>query len=448
MIDDIAVKVVSYLMRWELARFYPGFGLVCASCFFAIIFACPVEARVDNSSLNGKLIMGYQGWFGCPADGGAVDWTHWKAAGSATVDMLPDVSEFSPDEKCNSGWADTAGNKIYLFSSLNAKTVDRHFQWMENYGIDGVAVQKFASQLFNQDSSSRSDVVLQNIRCAAEKRGRVFFLMYDVSGATREQLDAVAEDWTRLIRSGLLRSSAYLAHRGRVVLGLWGLGFRTAKFGPADASAFVKRVRSVTSLFGGVTILGGVPTYWRSGTRDASPDPDWQPFWRELDVLSPWTVGRFGDDKGADLYRSSVLEPDTVAALEMQADLMPVLFPGFSWWNLAVARGQTARTSINQIPRRCGRFFWRQARNALAVGSRMLYVAMFDEVDEGTAMFKVLAKSSEVPNRPAFVALGADGCELPSDWYLQLAGRVGAALSSGKALPEFRPYSPGSQPAR
>jgi hypothetical protein len=53
----------------------------------------------------------------------------------------------------------------------------------------------------------------------------------------------------------------------------------------------------------------------------------------------------------------------------------------------------------------------------------MIYNAMFDEVDEGTAMFKL-----------APVTLDADGCRLPNDWYLNLAGQVSAAIASGRSI--------------
>ena len=54
----------------------------------------------------------------------------------------------------------------------------------------------------------------------------------------------------------------------------------------------------------------------------------------------------------------------------------------------------------------------------------MAYVAMFDEVDEGTAIFKV----SNTPPKPGrFVTY--DG--LPSDWYLRLTGE-GTKLIRGE----------------
>jgi hypothetical protein len=94
---------------------------------------------------------------------------------------------------------------------------------------------------------------------------------------------------------------------------------------------------------------------------------------------------------------------------------MPVVFPGFSWHNMK------PDAPFNRIPRRGGRFYWRQVERAVGLGATMLYSAMFDEVDEGTAMFKVAAASRDAPKDAPFVTLDVDGETLPSDWYLHLA---------------------------
>jgi len=51
-------------------------------------------ATVDPSTLTGKLIMGYQGWFNCPGDGTTVGWWHWFTGPDPTVDFLPNAADY------------------------------------------------------------------------------------------------------------------------------------------------------------------------------------------------------------------------------------------------------------------------------------------------------------------------------------------------------------------
>jgi hypothetical protein len=407
--------------------------------------------RVDSSTLTGKLIVGYQGWFACPGDAAKLGWGHWMSGAGPTVDMLPDLTEVPPALRCPTPMKTADGQPVELFSSFNPAMVEQHFAWMRQYGLDGAALQRFATALLNPPLLKARDLVLENVRRAAEEQGRVFFVMYDLSGLAPSDLPVVALDWERLQREGLTRSPAYLHHRGHPLLGIWGLGFAGRPITPRDAEAFFDALTQASMQSGGVTILGGVPSYWRTRERDASSDPGWDHLWRRLGVISPWSVGRFSDDDTADAYRRAVLEPDQKAARVLGVDYMPVIFPGFSWANLMRVRHQPDKALFNQIPRRCGRFYWRQVYNALTAGASMLYGAMFDEVDEGTAMFKVQRNAAEspvegIPPGTAFVALDADGCQLPSDWYLRLTGAATAALHDGiRPLPDLPLRLPSNQ---
>ena len=96
-------------------------------------------------------------------------------------------------------------------------------------------------------------------------------------------------------------------------------------------------------------------------------------------------------------------------------------------------RGSAGRTSrarappAQTIPRLGGEFFWRQFVTAADLGIDMAYVAMFDEVDEGTAIFKV-------SNAPPAQARFATYEGLPSDWYLRLTGEGSKVIrGSGRA---------------
>jgi hypothetical protein len=64
-------------------------------------------------------------------------------------------------------------------------------------------------------------------------------------------------------------------------------------------------------------------------------------------------------------------------------DYLPVVFPGFSWNNL-----KKNPKDFNSIPRLGGKFLWEQYVQAKKIGATMIYQAMFDEVNEGTAIFK------------------------------------------------------------
>ena len=99
---------------------------------------------------------------------------------------------------------------------------------------------------------------------------------------------------------------------------------------------------------------------------------------------------------------------------------MPTAFPGFSWDNL-----RRATPGKTMIPRRKGEFYWRQFAIFKELGIRTVFVGMFDEVDEGTAIYKV---SNEIPVGKYFVTYEG----LPSDWYLKLTGAA-ARMIRGEA---------------
>jgi hypothetical protein len=104
----------------------------------------------------------------------------------------------------------------------------------------------------------------------------------------------------------------------------------------------------------------------------------------------------------------------------------PVIYPGFSWGNLKDEK-------INKIPRNGGEFYEKHASAALKGGAKTLYTAMFDEVDEGTAILKTLAKKSQLPKSGKFVSLDIDGKDIDSDFYLRKAGEITSRLKDAVA---------------
>jgi hypothetical protein len=385
------------------------------------------------SSLRGVHVAGYQGWFHCPGDGAkGVGWGHWlrgdaRDPNSLVVDLWPDTSELGADERCPTAFRLPSGAPAFLFSDQNAKTVARHFAWMKQYGIDGAAMQRFVSNLARADLKRNFDTVLGNARAGAEANRRGFFVMYDVSGMNGDEaLQAIEQDWRNLTRDlRLTDSPAYMFDHGKPVVGVWGLGFKDPDIKPEQAAAIIRYFRTATVP---ATVLGGVPASWGNLGRDGQyPDsrtaPEWAAVYRSLDVISPWAVGRFRDDEGADSYARRRLIPDIGETSRLGIEYMPVVFPGFSWHHSA------SKSPLNLIPRRCGAFYQQQIDNAIKAGARMLYTAMFDEINEGTAIFKLVVDPSQEPVGTDLLALDVDGCRSgTSDMYLRLAGQGTGSL--------------------
>jgi hypothetical protein len=394
--------------------------------------------EVDASTLTGKLLMGYQGWFACPGDGSPSSaWIHWfraqnPVATNATVDFWPDVSELDPDELFATSMTYPNASPAKLYSAYNSKTVLRHFKWMRDNHLDGVFLQRFSSGISDASTFARMNKVAANVRAGADAYRRVFAMMYDISGhPTNTLVSGLTNDLMYLLTTlQVTNSSRYLRHNGKPVVAIWGFGFSGRPDTPAQAQQIISFFKSA-----GLTVMGGLPTYWRTLNNDAQSDPAWAAVFRSFDIISPWSVGRYGDIAGADNFRFNLIVPDMAVAAANGREYLPVIFPGFSWFNLNGG-------PLNQIPRNGGTFYWRQAYNAKLSGCTMIYGAMFDEVDEGTAMYKLAPTANEIPAQGSWVTLDIDGISLPSDWYLRLANEASKMLRGDIPLQSTIPITP------
>ncbi len=393
---------------------------------------------VDATTLDRKLLMGYQGWFACPQDGSSANrWIHWfrsqtPVATNATVDFWPDVAELGDDELFATSMTLPDGAPAKLYSAYTQKTVVRHFKWMKENHLDGVFLQRFTSELGNGTMFAFRNQVTTNVRLGADTYGRVYAIMYDISGQSAATLiSTLTNDWTYLTATmHLTNSPRYLRHKGKPVVAIWGFGFTDRPGTPQDATNVIAWFKAA-----GCTVMGGVPTNWRTLNGDSQTNAAWATVYRSFDVLSPWAVGRYSTLSGADNFKKNQIVPDLAETKLRGIDYMPVIFPGFSWTNLN-------KGPFNQIRRNGGTFYWRQAYNAMAAGCTMVYGAMFDEVDEGTAMFKMAPTPAQLPVQGSFVPLNVDGYALPSDWYLQLAGEATKMLRGEIPVTSTVPITP------
>ena len=385
----------------------------------------------NTDGLEGKIFTGYQGWFRAPGDGSGLGFSHYQKKGkfepgSCSIDLWPDLRDFTVAEKFATPFRHADGSVAHVFSSLHPLTVDRHFKWMKEYQIDGAFVQRFAIHGSTERKDYRrlkfENQKLMLCRDAANKNARHWALMYDLSGIDNQDFERLAEDWKNLRKRMQLgtdpKDSAYLQLNGKPLVGIWGVGFNDGREYGLEKTEWLIRLLKHNPDWGGMSILLGVPYYWRDLNHDSIRDPKLHRILAMADVISPWSVGRYSglaDDYAEIVSRQFT---DRKWCNQRKIDYMPVLFPGFSWKNMKETRGVS-------IPRQRGKFFRKQFQATSIAGSTSVYIAMFDEMDEGTAVFKC---TNHVPiGKSSFETFEG----LPSDHYLKLCRDGGRMIREG-----------------
>jgi hypothetical protein len=398
----------------------------------------PGPAVVDSSSLRGKVLCGYQGWFRCPGDDAKQGWIHWSrerdriAPETLTFDLWPDMTEYSAPERFPApGFTNADGSTALLFSSDQPATVRRHFEWMRTCGIDGVWLQHFLVDLPGGPIEDRYPSrwrVLENVRASARATGRTWAIAFDLAGMPTDRIyNVLTREWTNLVARGVTRDERYLHEGGLPVVEIWGFYYQDPHNAiTADVAGqlidFFKPPGQPRRAY----LVGGGDWNWRHNT-----NAGWQAFLRRFDAYSPWNVGNVSwDGKGVLHASTGYWAEDKRTCEEHGVFWLPVVYPGFSWDHL-----QKLPAGGSRIPRRGGQFLWEQFHALSELGVDTACVAMFDEVDEGTAIFKV---TNHPPPQAHFVTY--DG--LPNDWYLRLVGEGTRMLRGKVPVPAEIPIRP------
>jgi hypothetical protein len=401
----------------------------------------PVPSTTGSaySEFIGKAVVGYQVWFntGTPASG----WFHWAGGAQPSVghlnfEVYPDVTEYAAADLTQTGFANLGnGAPSELFNSSNTTVINKHFDWMQTAGIDGVALQRFINGIASVINNSPAASPLK-VKAAAEATNKVFYICYDISSTGLDSTwdDIIKFDWVYNIEQSyaLTSSPAYATVNNKPVVEIWGTGFTGNH--PGTEQETIDLINFLKSR--GCYVIGGVPTYWRTETNDSKPA--FLNAYKTYDMISPWSVGRFSDVAGATTFKNNLLIPDKTFTDAAGIAYMPVLFPGFSWsqWNSGLP---------NAMPRMAGDFSWNQAVNIQSIGVSNMYFAMFDEYDEGTAIMKAATDYTMIPTDQYFVTLSADGIWTSSDFYLRLAGAETEMLKGTRSVTSAVPiaYSDG-----
>ena len=460
-----------------------------------------IDTESDQyDSYQGLVMAGYQGWHGTPGDGCAHNpaeaWPHYANVAEQpfifepgvlrnNIDFWPDVSEYPITYEAPKDFVLPGGSTPRLYSSYDESTVDLHFSWMKEYGIDGVFMQRFVSQLTNPAALIHSDKVLESAMKASNVHARAISIMYDMVGMEAgTNADVILNDAVALKAKYNLddRSKGqryFLYHNGKPLIGLVSVGQAGVPYTINQAQAIVDGLQQL-----GFSIMLGVPAYWRSpGYGDCINDGAITTLIKDVDIIMPWLVGTYDydgtvtttpegsfddfwtkrmEDTGSFINKT---KGDYSQASSYGVEYCPLVFPGFSDRNI--------HPDHQVYERMGGDFYWKQIYKHLNKGAKMLYVAMFDEIDEGTAIYKCLRKG-EVPSntyssdyyvvyengayRRSDTAVSVSGSgnwckkaselgvtfngiedDLDSDYYLWLTGQAAKVLRGETELTESKP---------
>ncbi|XP_031634721.1 uncharacterized protein LOC116348015 [Contarinia nasturtii] len=403
-------------------------GIRLQSFFLMLIVGCviaqPAPPLSRPGDVVGKAVIGYQGWFAAPKDGSPINaWVHWikdgleprtqpLRPGMVKFDLYPDTREYTKLYQTQLG---VYGNRQIggLFSSWDQETVSLHFKWMQQYGIDCVAFQRFGLARSSDVIARQQDGVIQKVMNASQTYQRKWYVAWDISGWNNQTYSTdLLTDLNYLNqRIGVFNHPYYARQNGKLVISLWGFGFYDREGRPTNPDTAIDLINRLKTM--GFYVIGGVPSAWRFTGQNSLAT--FQRVYSVFHMLQPWHVGAYTTPENALAYQN-ILSGDFNVTKARGQDYQPVVFPGFSWSNWHT-EPQSVR---NQIPRMAGKFFWAQFFNLRKLGIQNCMVAMFDEYDEGTAIAKAAEDKSMVPVNQWFLTLDADGIHVSSDFYLRV----------------------------
>lgn len=399
------------------------------------------------STFKGRVMCGYQGWFTAPGDeSNSKGWTHWTATGInkfepgySSVEYWPEISEY--EKTYETAFVHPDGTKAKVFSSADKSTADLHFRWMKEYGIGGAIIQRFKSTV--EACASGSDLhsldVLANCIEASKKYGIAIMVEYDLSGlGSDSDLDMLIKDWDMLNEKFHLTDPSvcptYLWEKGLPMLGFFGVGLNKGDSTADQYLYLFDNMKGRDGEKGKLSYFAGTGYAWLSSGGSAKPFIEWEEVYKRCAVISPWAVGNFSSIDVIESRMAQVAN-DIKWCKRQNVIYAPVAYPGFSWrntqtkWkNNGTAYDWDPANRYDMTPREKGMFLWKLLARYRELGAEAAFVAMFDEIDEGTAIFKCVKKSNTPINTnpyfPDGIFLGYDD-DLDPGYYMKLVGEAG-----------------------
>jgi len=408
--------------------------MILSSCLAAALDQ-PLPARAGD--IVGHVIAGYQGWFANPGDGSPVGKLGTRGNDHHNLETYPDLREFPDSELFPTSWGNLPnGTPSKMFSSDRAFTIERHVEWMKQYGVDVAAVQRFGEVANDVDYRQQKNEVTTRMMKSCQANGVKFYIEYDASGSGGggwgpDFVSGIQRDWTEFgVRQKIAASPAYARENGKPVVELWGIGgsFNNISADPVKWLTLINWFKAQ-----GCYVIAGVPTGWKITGSFSDALTGFDNVYAACNGINPWIVGRLRSDDDCDRYASRNLGPELAWCKQKGIDYIPCVYPGTSFYN------SNQNSAKNICPRRSGDLMWRQFANIRSKGVTTCFVSMFDEYNEATAIAKTAEDVSQMPAGKWYLPLTADGASMSSDYYLRLTSDGGKMMKGQSALQWTKP---------
>jgi hypothetical protein len=402
--------------------------------FSHVFTATTPKATPWKNDLDFGAYYGYQAWHRGPE----AKWDHWFDNGIPDTEHMsgdnwPDFAEYPILYKTQLRYPD--GSPVMVYSCNDYETIDVHIRWMKEYGIKGCFLQRQQNNIHNPENLEAMDRKALHVRRACEKYGIKFCMMpcnndKSETGRGQEYIDIIINDWKHCVDElKITESPMYIHQNGKPVIGFWGIGNANRQLTPEQATQILDSFQTPSESRYQVYVMGGVPNDWLT-----KPKEGFVPVFERLDMISPWRPIFY------DPYNQDWLDRmagDKAYCDARGIDYNPTVSPGAS-----VAYQHFDPTHRNKTPRDGGKYLWKQVYEVCKLGNKFMYVAMYDEIDEGTAMYKMAETQNDCPVlNPALVPLNEDGYNLPNDWYLQIGTEIQKMLEGSIGLTEVLPLT-------
>jgi len=416
--------------------------------FILTLFLCNTAQVNAEGDLDDGIWVGYQAWHLTGKPNKREGWYHWFKSGEVI-----DIKNFHGDQWPGSlkeypklhdtGLRYPNGEPVMVYSSSDYETIDLHVKWMKEYGIKGLALQRQQNLIDKKSKRLWRDVILKHVMRACEKHGVYFFLM-PCNNAKSEKANIgvvkrFKDDWKHLVDNlKVTESPMYAKQEGKPVIIMWGLGFENRPITPVQASEIIDFFKNGDEKYQ-VYLGAGVQRGFTSENKKISA---WREVYKKVDLLKTWrTVQKVHRSEKAMKKMISGVRAEKAWCDKYNIEYMPVIFAGGSW------HGK------NHFPRNGGQYFWKQFSVVMQHifqprEKKFIYIAMFDEIDEGTATYKTAHRPESLPDSSRMVYNNIDKNmplhlqDLPEDWYLLLANAMASILQGKKPMSSEIPIRP------